>query len=129
MQHRAVINRSRSSTTGAHGEPRRSLRRRRLFQNLILESDAFRIVLLEPLFCGIHICEYLDVVFVADLLARVDVNENSHWSLFSLRRLRQSRNYVVRIASMASQAFSASAYVLKGDPPTLIAGLLIWIGR
>jgi hypothetical protein len=30
---------------------------------------------------------------------------------------------------MASQAVSASAYVLKGDPPTLIAGLLIWMGR
>jgi hypothetical protein len=30
---------------------------------------------------------------------------------------------------MASQAVSASANVLKGDPPTLIAGLLIWMGR
>ena len=30
---------------------------------------------------------------------------------------------------MASQAFSASAYALKGDPPTLTAGLLIWMGR
>ena len=30
---------------------------------------------------------------------------------------------------MASQAFSASANVLKGDPPTLMAGLLIWMGR
>jgi hypothetical protein len=27
--------------------------------------------------------KYLDVVFVSDLLARVDVNENSHWSLVS----------------------------------------------
>src|SRR5436309_5016829 len=35
------------------------------------------------LFCGIHICEYLDVVFVSDLLARVDVYENSHWSFVS----------------------------------------------
>ena len=32
-------------------------------------------------------------------------------------------------SSMASQAFSASANVLKGDPPTLTAGLLIWMGR
>ena len=30
---------------------------------------------------------------------------------------------------MASQAFSASANVLKGDPPTLMADLLIWMGR
>jgi hypothetical protein len=30
---------------------------------------------------------------------------------------------------MASQAFSASANVLKGDPPTLMAGLLILMGR
>ena len=35
------------------------------------------------LFCGIHICEYLEVVFVSDLLARVDVYENSHWSFVS----------------------------------------------
>src|SRR6476619_7435848 len=30
---------------------------------------------------------------------------------------------------MASQAFSASANVSKGDPPTLMAGLLISMGR
>jgi hypothetical protein len=30
---------------------------------------------------------------------------------------------------MASQAFSASANVLKGDPPTLMAGLLKLMGR
>ena len=35
-------------------------------------------MVLEPLFCGIHICEDLDVVFVSDLLARVDVNDNSY---------------------------------------------------
>jgi hypothetical protein len=67
-------------------EARRLIMRRRLLQHLILKSHAFRIVLLEPLFRGIHICEYLDVVFVADLPARVDVNENGHWSLVSLRR-------------------------------------------
>lgn len=39
--------------------------------------------------------------------------------------LRQIRSYLVRCASIASQAFSASANVLKGDPPTLMAGLLI----
>ena len=30
---------------------------------------------------------------------------------------------------MLSQAFPASANVLKGDPPTLMAGLLILMGR
>ena len=39
------------------------------------------------------------------------------------------RSYLVRCASMASQACSASANVLKGDPPTLMAGLLKLMGR
>jgi hypothetical protein len=43
--------------------------------------------------------------------------------------VRQMRSYVVRCTSMASQAFSASAKVLKGDPPTLMAGLLISMAR
>ena len=37
--------------------------------------------------------------------------------------------YVVRFTSMTSQAFSASANVLKGDPPTLMTGLLKLMGR
>src|SRR5437899_9614026 len=37
--------------------------------------------------------------------------------------------YVVRFTSMASQAFSASASVLKGDPPTLLAVRLRLMGR
>jgi hypothetical protein len=71
---------------------------------------------------------YPDVVFVSDLLARVDVNEKGHWYLFSLSAAPKP-SYLVRCGSMASQAVSASANVLKGEPPTLIAGLLIWIGR
>jgi hypothetical protein len=67
----------------AHGRALALLKRCGLFQNLILERDAFRIVLFEPLFRGIHIGEYLDVVFVSDLLTQVDVNENGHWFLFS----------------------------------------------
>src|SRR5205807_5323712 len=43
--------------------------------------------------------------------------------------VRQRRSYVVRCTSMASQASSASAKVLKGDPPTLMAGLLISMAR
>jgi hypothetical protein len=65
----------------AHGRALALLKRCGLFQNLILERDAFRIVLFELLFRGIHIGEY--VVFVSDLLTRVDVNENGHWFLFS----------------------------------------------
>ena len=38
-------------------------------------------------------------------------------------------SYLVRSISIASQAFSASANVLKGDPPILMAGLLISMGR
>jgi hypothetical protein len=98
----------------------RGLRRGGLFQYLVLERDAFRIVLFEPLFPGIHICEYPNVVFVSDLLARVDDGPSSGCA--------KNRSYLIRCASMASQAVSASAYVLKGDPPTLIAGLLIWMG-
>jgi hypothetical protein len=40
-----------------------------------------------------------------------------------------SKVYWVRCASIASQAFSASANVLNGDPPTLMAGRLKWMGR
>src|SRR5207237_4227992 len=36
---------------------------------------------------------------------------------------------VVRFTSMASQAFSASANVLKGDPPTLMAVWFRLVGR
>jgi hypothetical protein len=42
---------------------------------------------------------------------------------------RQTPSYRVRCASITSQAFSASANVLKGDPPTLMAGLLKLMGR
>jgi hypothetical protein len=42
---------------------------------------------------------------------------------------RQIRSYLVRCANMASQAFSASANVLKGDPPILMAVLLKLMGR
>jgi hypothetical protein len=43
--------------------------------------------------------------------------------------LRQIRSYLVKCATMASQAFSASANVLKGDPPTRTAVLLKLMGR
>ncbi|KRQ14936.1 hypothetical protein AOQ71_10995 [Bradyrhizobium manausense] len=55
-----------------------------LFDHVVFESDAFRIVLLEPHFRGIHSSENLDVVLVADLLGGVDVYEDGHWSLCRL---------------------------------------------
>src|SRR5262245_35304609 len=57
-----------------------------VLHDLILERQAFRIVLLEPFLRGVHVREHLDVFFVADLLAGVDVNENGHWSLLSFPR-------------------------------------------
>jgi hypothetical protein len=52
-------------------------------QNLIFESNAFRVVLLEPGFRGVGIREDLEVIDVANPLAGVDVD--SRWSLFGLR--------------------------------------------
>jgi hypothetical protein len=43
-------------------------------------------------------------------------------------KTERRKSYAVRCASMALQAASASANILKGDPPTLIAGLLIMDG-
>src|SRR3954468_10952779 len=54
-------------------------------QNLVLKDHAFRVVLREPRFRGILVCEHLEVIRVANLLAGVDVDKNGHWSLFSLR--------------------------------------------
>jgi hypothetical protein len=51
------------------------------FQDLIFECDAFRIVFLEPRFRGIEVCKDLDVVDVADLLARIHVDEHGHLTI------------------------------------------------
>ena len=53
------------------------------FQDLILKGHAFGIVFLQPFFCGVLAREDLKVIDVANLLARIDVNPNGHWSLFS----------------------------------------------
>jgi hypothetical protein len=44
-------------------------------QNLIFKSNAFRVVFLTPDFCSIGICKDLEMVDVADFLARVDVDQ------------------------------------------------------
>ena len=43
------------------------LRRPLLFQNLVLEGNAFGIVFLEPRFSGVGICKHLEVVRISDL--------------------------------------------------------------
>ena len=57
------------------------------FDDLISKSNALRIVLLEPLVGKLWRREYLEVVDVANLLVRIDINPNGcHRSLASLRR-------------------------------------------
>src|SRR6267378_4934405 len=50
------------------------------FDHLVTERDAFRIVLLEPLLGKLWRREYLEVVDVANLLVRIDVNPNGRHS-------------------------------------------------
>ena len=45
--------------------------------HLILKRHAFRIILLEPGLGGILVGKDLDVVFVANLLARIDINPDN----------------------------------------------------
>jgi hypothetical protein len=47
------------------------------FQNLLFESDAFGIIFLKPFFRGVSGGEDLDVLGVANLLARVDVDKTA----------------------------------------------------
>jgi hypothetical protein len=49
-------------------------RRRALLQHLIFESNAFRIVCLEPPLRGFWIGEGLDVVGMANVISGVDIN-------------------------------------------------------
>jgi hypothetical protein len=46
------------------------------FDHLVAERDAFRIVLLEPLIGKFCRREHLEVIDVANLLVRIDVNPN-----------------------------------------------------
>src|SRR5258705_949408 len=56
-------------------------------QHLILERHAFRIVLLEPFFRGVFVCEHLEMIGMTNLVSGIDINPNGcHWSLFSFRR-------------------------------------------
>jgi hypothetical protein len=50
-----------------------------------LKSNAYRIVFLEPSFRGVRICKHLQVIGVFDLFARIDVDEDCHWSLSNRR--------------------------------------------
>jgi hypothetical protein len=55
-------------------------------RHLVLERNAFGVVLLEPSFSGILIGGHPEVILVADLLARIDVDQHGHWSLSRLVR-------------------------------------------
>jgi hypothetical protein len=55
-------------------------------KNLILERDALGIVLFEPRFRGVGVCKHLEMFGIADFLAGVDIDQDCHWSLFSLLR-------------------------------------------
>src|SRR5437879_4800102 len=76
-----------SNSRVSHGRRQtpQNMERGGLFQHLILERHAFRIVLLEPLLRGVHTCEYLDVLSLLDLLAHVAVNGHGYSSLVSFR--------------------------------------------
>jgi hypothetical protein len=53
-------------------------------QNVILECDAFRIVLVQPRLGDFLAREDFKVIDVADFLAGIDVNPDAHWSLLKL---------------------------------------------
>jgi hypothetical protein len=57
-----------------------------LFQNPILERHACRVMGFEPFVRGVHSGEYLQMIGVANLFARIDVNPNC----FSSKILSQS---------------------------------------
>jgi hypothetical protein len=60
---------------GEQGNPRHTVMDLCSFQNLVFERDAFRVVLLKPCLSSVRIGEYLNVVLVADLFARIDVKQ------------------------------------------------------
>jgi hypothetical protein len=39
-----------------------------------LERHAYGVIFLEPCFCGVSVCEHLEMIGITDLLARVDVD-------------------------------------------------------
>src|SRR6266849_7157895 len=65
----------------------RQQRSRASLRDLIFECRAFGVIFLEPCFRSVCICKDLQMVGIADLLARVDIDDVCHcWSLLSLRR-------------------------------------------
>jgi hypothetical protein len=60
------------------------------------KSDAFRIALFEPSVGGFVIGKDLEMVDVADLGAGVDLDQDCHWSLLSLR-FPQMRAFAFRV--------------------------------
>jgi hypothetical protein len=56
-----------------------------LTPELIFKRNAFWVVLLEPRLCGVLVGKHLNVVFIANLLAGVDIYKDCHWSLLCFR--------------------------------------------
>jgi hypothetical protein len=50
-------------------------------QNVILERDTFGVVFCEPRFRSVQTCKDLEMVGIADLLARIHVNEYGHLTI------------------------------------------------
>src|SRR5258705_4769855 len=58
----------------------------RNFYDLVSKSNAFRVILLEPLIGSFRGCEHLEMIGMTDIMVSVDVNPNCfHWSLLSFR--------------------------------------------
>ncbi len=55
----------------------RQQRSRASLRDLIFECRAFGVIFLEPYFRGVGVCKHLEIIGVTDLLARVDVDEDS----------------------------------------------------
>jgi hypothetical protein len=47
-------------------------------QDLIFECHAFGVIFFKPFFRGVYICEHLEMIGIADLFARVDVDQDCH---------------------------------------------------
>ncbi len=58
----------------------RQQRSRASLRDLIFECRAFGVIFLEPYFRGVGVCKHLEMIGVTDLLARVDVDEDCHFS-------------------------------------------------
>jgi hypothetical protein len=79
-----------TASAAMHMKMRRPIR---FTPELHIRTPPFGVIFLEPRFRGVDIREHLDVVGVADLLARIHVNEHGHLTI--LQRLARLRRGVI----------------------------------